>query len=224
MRLHENAPGQSHQYSQNQAYKPIMATLAKHRKAKPFEENNRLTYDTFKELFYSLSPRMIIYANDFVEDDLLSEDIVSEAFMQIWQRRENLTFENENQFKDYLYKTVKSRAIDHLRLANKEKKLQEHLEYLEHDGAITYNESLVAIEKAIKALSKENRSVIELLLEGYDPKAIASQLNITEAIVRKRKQRGIASLRKNLNQQALAIPMLVLLGCSEGLSFTNHIH
>ncbi|MBN2520495.1 MAG: RNA polymerase sigma-70 factor [Bacteroidales bacterium] len=66
----------------------------------------------FEKLFKTLYPELCRYAYSLVKDQQVSEDIVQELFIYLWENKSNL---NIKSFQAYLYKSVKNKAINYLK-------------------------------------------------------------------------------------------------------------
>jgi len=63
----------------------------------------------FRQIFRALYPSLSFYAARLVHDDE-AEDIVQEAFMELWKHKEDV--EDENHIKAFLYRIVYTRALN----------------------------------------------------------------------------------------------------------------
>ncbi len=57
--------------------------------------------------------RLVAYINAFTKDVHAAEDLMMDVFVALI--KSNLRFESENQFRAYVYKCAKSRALNHLK-------------------------------------------------------------------------------------------------------------
>lgn len=68
-----------------------------------------MTEDEFRLVFREFYPGMAYYAAHLVDDDDV-KDIVQEAFVELWKRRESMS--DADHMKAFLYKTVYTRALN----------------------------------------------------------------------------------------------------------------
>lgn len=68
---------------------------------------------TFRHLFVLLYPELVIYAQNYLFDRAMSEDVVQEVFIFVWENAE--TLEIAVSFKSYIYRMVRNRCLNHLR-------------------------------------------------------------------------------------------------------------
>src|ERR1700712_4530365 len=66
----------------------------------------------FAQLYISTMPFLLQFANSIIKNKELAEEIVSDVFIKIWQKRNNLT--QVGNFKLYLYISTKNTALNYL--------------------------------------------------------------------------------------------------------------
>lgn len=147
---------------------------------------------SFEEIYVAYFSKMKRFAQEYVLSEEDAENIVQDVFMELWEKREVLTFQIN--LIAYLFTAIKNRSIDFLRhkLTVKEAsgKMQEEyaltlrmkyysLEVLDQD--LFKEETLEdIIEDAINKLPEKCREVfIKNKIEGKKQKEIAAELNIT---------------------------------------------
>ncbi len=67
----------------------------------------------FRELFDALYDPLLRFAHSLVRDAATAEDLVQEAFVRLWDRRD--TFVPGQPLRAYLYRTVRNLSLNHLR-------------------------------------------------------------------------------------------------------------
>lgn len=67
----------------------------------------------FDELFRALYPRLVRYTFRITRDWEASDDITQDAFVMLWQKRENI--DPDRSVRAYLYQSVRNRALNYLR-------------------------------------------------------------------------------------------------------------
>lgn len=68
--------------------------------------------NSFKLLYLELSPELCNYAFQYTADRFLSEEIVQDVFMKIWQNRDNIT--QCKSIKAYIFQSVHNACINSL--------------------------------------------------------------------------------------------------------------
>ncbi|HTR29896.1 MAG TPA: sigma-70 family RNA polymerase sigma factor [Puia sp.] len=173
----------------------------------------RISQKTYRRIYYEYFGKFYFYATQYLGDEELAKDAVNSAFLQLWERREKLKFEHENQLKRYMYAVVKGEAVAFLRKTGTEREALKTVADL--DCEVTYTEIVATVRDAITRLSPQHRRVLELFLEGYSFKEIAAELNISENTVRGYKLRAVAVLQDMLGKDALVSVAMIALGLYE---------
>jgi RNA polymerase sigma-70 factor (ECF subfamily) len=78
----------------------------------------------FDELFRLLYPGLIRFAQSYTRDNAAAYDIVQDAFVNLWQRREQI--DEQQSLRSYIYTSVKNRSLNAIR----------------KDSALTFNTDL----------------------------------------------------------------------------------
>ncbi|MGV8136732.1 MAG: RNA polymerase sigma-70 factor [Mangrovibacterium sp.] len=162
----------------------------------------------FKELFDHYAFRLVAFANSFLRNNELSEEVVSDVFIKVWLHRETLyTIEN---FTAYLFKATRNTAINYLE--NERRVKAEQLEDLNVDFVV----DRMCPETAF--ISKELREAIEKAIRDLPPRC---QLIYHLAKDEKMKYKDISavlgiSVKTIDNQIAIAIKKI-------GESISEHV-
>ncbi len=159
----------------------------------------------FKRFFEEQYPSLCIFANNYLQDKAVSADIVQEAFVYIWGKREYIR--DTPAAKSYLYKYIKNHCLNFLRDSKRRQEiLKEQLESEDfYRDNLVEQETYEIIYHAIKDLSHRNQQVVELLLDGLSNKEIAGRLEITISTVKTIKQRAFKALRKVLKPELFSL-------------------
>ena len=166
-----------------------------------FNEIKQRNRNVFERLFYEYYSCLVKYAEGFVFDKQVCEDIVQNLFIHFWEQANWITIERS--VKAYFYQSVKNRCLNHLRdirIQDKHKLL--YLEgLLNSDDADSWIDSELVgrIEKAIEKLPPRMASLFRLkYLEGKKYREIAAEVNVSENTVKTQVQRAKTKLRKLL--------------------------
>lgn len=163
----------------------------------------RLFYDRYYLQIYR-------FASYFVDSSLLIEEIVSDVFCIIWQRREKLS--QIDFFERYLYTITKNKAFYYLRNESKitlteldplsaQFADEEDPEYLVVDKELT-----VSLKEAVDDLPERCRLIFMMAREeGLKYKEIAEILSISEKTVNAQMVLAIKRLTKRLGDIILFI-------------------
>jgi len=138
----------------------------------------------FARLVDVCSHDLFLFAKGIVAHTELSEEIVSDVFIKIWENRSDLL--NIDHLKSYLYTAVRNRAVSVLRQKKKHTVNLEDLDdyYFEPvdspDESLIDQEQLEQINRAIEALPAKSKMVFSLAkIQGLKYKEIADILDIS---------------------------------------------
>jgi len=171
----------------------------------------------FELLFRKYYTRLCGFANKFVNNIELSEELVQEVFLKLWQNRAKL---NDNTtIKSYLFKLVQNQSLNSLDHKKVEQKYADimRVAYPAKDNFSPY-ESLLAkeledkISIAINDLPTECKKIFELSRnEGLKYKEIAQKLNISIKTVETQISRALKKIRIELKDYMYLILAVLFL-------------
>ena len=148
---------------------------------------------------------MCFYANTFVNERDQAEDIASETFLKLWDRR--IGFDNVKSIRSFLYTTVRNACIDahrHEEYASAGR--SEILLLTEKDFTENILSDLVRAElmrelhAVLKSLPLQCRRVVSMhFIQGKSFKEIAAELNLSVSTIKSQKARGLMLLKKRLS-------------------------
>ena len=170
----------------------------------------------FEEVFKTHYVKLTLFANKFLNDLQVSEEIVSESLAHFWEKREILVISSS--LTSYLYTMVRNRAMNYLKHQKVENEYVSYLirnklidELPEHD-ADPYEEKELAhqIRVAIDALPEKCREVFLMSRFQYlKNREIAEKLGISQKTVERQITIALEKLRKNLEYIITAILLLI---------------
>jgi RNA polymerase sigma-70 factor (family 1) len=157
----------------------------------------------FTDIFNQYYPQMLLFACRFTENQAIAEDIVEEAFISLWNKRD--TISEIHSLKSYLYTITRNGCLAWIRKNKRQiatnktvSSLEEHFERTALENMI-YTETMTKIYAAIDRLPTQCRRVFILhYLEGKKISEIAEELNISVGTVKTHKVRGIDLLQNLL--------------------------
>jgi RNA polymerase sigma-70 factor (ECF subfamily) len=168
------------------------------------------------DLFYE---RLRFFARGVVQNDLLAEDLVQDAFIQLWARREG--FDSLRAVKAFLYLAVKNsgrNVLKHGRVVARHAQSQPSPPV---EDAVLLRmieaEVLADVRKALTHLPEGCREVIHLCyFQGLRNQEAASRLQVSINTVKTQKVRGLRMLRLALRMIPFFFAVchpVYLLGC-----------
>ncbi len=159
----------------------------------------------FEIVFKSHYSKLTLYANKFLNDITVSEEIVSESLTFLWEKRDSIIFSTS--VTSYLYKMVRNRSLNYL----KHKKIEnEYVSYLirnklleelpDHEIDPYHEKEMVQqIRLAIDSLPDKCRQVFLMSrFEYLKNREIAERLDISQKTVERQITIALEKLRKSL--------------------------
>jgi len=166
----------------------------------------------FERIFNLYYTALIFFAKEYVIVEDQAREIVQEAFIKLWEKRQSLS--TDSNIKAYLYITTRNLCLnylDHIRVGQRFKRMKERDILTLELNSIALNdptaEHLIAselesqIEKLIEELPEQNRKVFKM--HRYDDmkySEIAQQLNISVKAVEAHISRALKHLRDHLRE------------------------
>ncbi|WP_343330581.1 RNA polymerase sigma-70 factor [Polaribacter staleyi] len=139
----------------------------------------------FKKCYDLFFQDLVIFANRYVSDFLVSEDIVQEVFVYVWEHSEKI--EIKTSFKAYLFVMVKNRCLNHL----KSIKITDNQDYIEYSRSLIdrvelpnftedNNTLYLKVLAIVDEMPLKMQKIFKLkFIEDYKYNEIAEELNIS---------------------------------------------
>ena len=162
----------------------------------------------FEKLYYKYASRMKGVAYRYVEDGMVAEDILQEAFVKVFKNLQN--FDTSGTFEGWLRRVVVNLAINYY---NQQKKQSEHFSDLGYLMESDWDEELLEEETnytmeelvdSIAMLPEGYRLVFNMyVVDGFSHKEIAGALKISEGTSKSQLSKARDYLKKLLEKQKL---------------------
>lgn len=151
----------------------------------------------FEKLYRENYSRMFHVAYDFLQDNELSRDVVSEVFAKIWQKREQLSGET---LEGYLFLSVRNLCYNKLRERGSHDKYADYVKHFYDDTELSElelaDERLAELSKALSRLPDKTRFVLQqCYYEEHTYREVADMLEITPDGVKKHITKAFSALR-----------------------------
>ncbi|MBB5436604.1 RNA polymerase sigma-70 factor (family 1) [Pedobacter sp. AK017] len=165
-------------------------------------------HTAFLEIFNRYNAILINFAYRRVTDLPLAEDIVHDAFVYLWEKRNNLFFSGGVQ--SFIFTVVRNRILDHFKKQKVSQKYIDHFykfmskEENTTDFLVRHKDLSELIDREIEALPDKMRIVFTLVRKyELSRKEIAELLKMPENTVKTNMQRAIRILKGRLGDASV---------------------
>lgn len=163
----------------------------------------------FKLFFDKYYSSFCLYANSILDDLELSQDIVSDCFVRIWERKDKILIKTS--IEKYLLLSVRNSIYSYLRSPrSRTVDINLIIERLENTPVEEYDidkeETIQRVYKLIEELPEQRRRVLEMAtFKGMSYKDIAEKLNISVNTVKTQLSRAYRFLREKLMNDSIIL-------------------
>lgn len=161
---------------------------------------NDAAYD---EVFRSWYPTLVRVAMALVRDSDAAEEVAQDVMHELWRRRE--TLDPAASLRAYLLRSVRNRALNHLRHLRVRRESEAEVELL-YDEPLTADQPIVArelaqaVQAAFEELPPRCREVFELSrIRGLKYAEIAEALGISQKTVEAQMGKALRVMRDRLS-------------------------
>ena len=194
------------------------------------QEGNEQKYIQFKLVFEEYYVSLSNFAHTYTKDKLVSEDIVQEIFLKIWEKRQDLIGSSSIRF--YLFTAVRNNCLTYLQHAKKT--LSIHAVNLENSLVFIPSDKpegqsvdrMTVIQKAISQLPPKCKEVFLLSRIGnLTYKEIGKTLGISVKTVDNQIGKALKMLRNLLREYKFFVEMfLYVVNSRSGQPFHRGFH
>ncbi|RFS21776.1 RNA polymerase sigma-70 factor [Chitinophaga silvatica] len=165
---------------------------------------------------YALYQRTLcFFTEQLVEDTMAAEDIVSECFINAFEKKED--FPSLGQLKSYLFTAAKNKALNYLKAQKRHDDIHHSIERVADkfsenvENAYIKTEVMQMILREIEKLPPQCRQVVRLsIIDGKSAPEIAEELKMAYQTVLNQKAKGVSLLRiAILKNELLSLPVLI---------------
>lgn len=165
----------------------------------------------FREIFYQYYSMLLKFASSYIYDPYVAENVVQEAFVTLWEKRELLG--SESNLKAYLVTVVKNKALNYIEKTRNRYRIETEtqqwklieanlninsLRALNPEELFT-EEILTIVNNTLNELPPQTREVfIMSRYQGLTNKEIQKRLNISEKGVEYHITKSLKALRISL--------------------------
>lgn len=162
---------------------------------------DRTALEKLYTLYYQ---RLCDFACQIVKSSDLAEEVVSDVFLAVWQKRD--TLEIKTSLKTYLYVSVRNQALAYLKKERLWEELNEEaqnqaVEHYNPLDALLFRELNYSLDSLINRLPEPDRMILRLKLSGLSYTEIAQTLSITGKSVEYRLAKAYGFLKRAYQKQ-----------------------
>lgn len=163
--------------------------------------------EAFSELFKRYHSKLVSFAACFLSDYEEAEDSVSEVFVRLLQKKQEL--QDIENFEGYLYYSVKNQCLNQLKKNKRKNKLFTQLDYQDYNtGEYTQPlQQLLTMElrekiaSCVDNLPQKRKLVYKMTKDdGLKIREVAKLLDITEKTVKKHLELAVRDLRTEIER------------------------
>lgn len=175
-----------------------VAIKAIHNEADLLIEVQKGNEKAFEEIFMGYHNQLAAYVMLLIESRELTEEIIQDVFIKIWNRRENL--HQIEKFTSYLFILTRNYTLNALRKVVAERERTVNYCHLLNNEYITEPEHQeepdfhTLIDEAVVQLPPQQKKVFVLRMQGFKNQQIASEMQISPDSVKKYQQWALRSV------------------------------
>ena len=155
----------------------------------------------YQQIFDTFYHSLCLFTHRFIDDLSVCEDCVQEAFISLWDNREEMA--SAAHVKSFLYQVSRNNALNHLKHERvKSEYMAKGVQELE--SQVCFINYVIEEEQE---LAPKCREIFKLAMQGKDNEEIARLLGVSENTVKTQKKIAY----KKLKQKIAEVTMLLLL-------------
>ena len=164
-------------------------------------KESNLTEASFKLIYDRLAPKLVAFAKSWSGDKTFSEDLVQDAFLQVWQKR--ATISQIEKIDTLLYTIVRNNLINHYKKKLKEQAIIAELPTISNSASDPRPEHQIIdlVKRHLEALPPKSKEVFLMSRkQGLTYQEIANELSISTKTVEKHISKALRILKKRVNR------------------------
>lgn len=172
------------------------------------ESINQDDINAFKQFFENFYPSVCVFAQKYLKDAELAEDLAQEAFIEFWMRKDKFT--DLKAMKGFIYTVTRNKCLNDIKLRGiRENILRNKISSDDFFYELILEEETYSIiHHAIDKLAPQSRRIVWLSLEKNKNQEIADRLNISVNTVKTLKKNAYKELRNQLKDHVFVLLLL----------------
>ncbi|TKG92927.1 RNA polymerase sigma-70 factor [Puteibacter caeruleilacunae] len=168
---------------------------------------------TFRMTFDAYFPGLLAFAKEYVQDEEVAKNLVQEAFVKLWEKRETLS--EDSNIKAFLYHILRNSSLNYLKGEKVRKKYEDRLKHSYNEALLNYEalnrldfdslsfeELANVISETINSLPPKCKQVFEMSrYQSLKNREIAEELGISVKAVEGHISKALKELRSELKKQ-----------------------
>lgn len=166
----------------------------------------------WKQLYRYYYGALCNYSMRITSDHTVSEDIVQECFIAVWDS--TALFTDVRALKVYFFRAVYNNSLKYLRDKQVGEQHLKHWQDKQEEATEDYfyqaveEEVIRRVNQVMADLPEQQRKVLEMSMAGMTVQAVAEALGMTANTVKTHKKRAYAYLKEHLQDIYLFLPLL----------------
>lgn len=174
------------------------------------KELQKGSHKAFNAIYDMYADKLYGFALAHTKSQQMSEDIVQETFLKLWNNRK--TISTEGSFQSLLFTISKHKMIDIFRSQISKVEFELYIEYIEDvnsgnneiEEKLFYDDFLKALRISKKLLSERQLEIFELSRErGKSIEEIANKLQLSEQTVKNQLTTSLKKIRGQLSKRSI---------------------
>lgn len=149
--------------------------------------------------------RMWLWASKYTHSDVLAEELVSDCFLKLWERRQFIFIEKS--LKSYLFLMLRNQIVSEARKSKHNIVVgYDQLPDLPNEVTINNQDFYVNLYEAIRKIPEQRRKILEMaVFDSLSYKEIAERLDISVNTVKTQMGRAYQFLKEELDPKTFVL-------------------
>lgn len=146
-----------------------------------------------------------LWASKYTHDETLAEELVSDCFIKLWERRKEILIEKS--LRSYLYLMLRNQMVSEHRKSKKQIVFNsENLPDMPDEATINNQDFYADLYRAIRKIPDQRRKILELaVFDSLTYKEIAFRLGISVNTVKTQMGRAYQFLKEELDPKSFLL-------------------